>query len=235
MAKEKGAPEHIAVIMDGNGRWAERRGLPKIMGHRAGVKAAQAVMEAANAFGVKALTLYAFSTENWKRPKEEVGALFGLLQDYIDREGGKFVKKNIRFRAIGRIKDLGAPVRERLERLERRTKDNTGLIVNLAVNYGGRPEIVDAARALAADVKSGKLRVEDIDEDLFAGYLYTKGLSDPDLLIRTSGEYRISNFLIWQIAYAEIYVTKKLWPDFGSDDLKKAIDEYRRRDRRFGG
>lgn len=235
MSKEKDVPRHIAIIMDGNGRWASRKGLPKIMGHRAGVKSAQEVMEAAGELGVKVLTLYTFSTENWKRPKEEVGALFGLLQEYIDREGDKIRKNNIRFRVIGRMGELPEAVKERLERLIGETKANTGLTVNLALNYGGRPEIVDAVRSLAADVKSGKLKIGDIDEEIFSGYLYTKDLPDPDLLIRTSGEYRISNFLLWQISYSEIYVTDKLWPDFGKDDLKKAIDEYRIRDRRFGG
>lgn len=221
--------------MDGNGRWASRKGLPKIMGHRAGVKAAQDVMEAAGDLGVRVLTLYTFSTENWKRPKTEVGALFGLLQEYIDKEGERIKKNNICFRVIGRTEKLPAAVREKLAKLTSDTAHNTGLTVSLALNYGGRPEIIDAARAIAAEVRAGNVRVEDIDEALFSDHLYTKGLPDPDLLIRTSGEYRVSNFLLWQISYSEIYVTKKLWPDFGKEDLKKAIDEYNERERRFGG
>jgi undecaprenyl diphosphate synthase len=235
MAKNEHIPKHIAIIMDGNGRWAARRGLPRIMGHRAGVKSAQEAMEAAGDLGVKVLTLYTFSTENWKRPKAEVGALFGLLQEYIDREGDKIKKNNIRFSVIGRMEELPPAVKDRLQKLISETRGNTGLIVNLALNYGGRPEIIDAVRAISADVKTGKLGPEDVDEKLFSKYLYTKDLPDPDLLIRTSGEYRISNFLLWQISYSEIYVTKKLWPDFRREDLRKAIDEYRDRDRRFGG
>lgn len=235
MAKNAVIPRHIAIIMDGNGRWASRKGLPKIMGHRAGVKAAQDVMEAAGDLGVRVLTLYTFSTENWKRPKTEVGALFGLLQEYIDKEGERIKKNNICFRVIGRTEKLPAAVREKLAKLTSDTAHNTGLTVSLALNYGGRPEIIDAARAIAAEVRAGNVRVEDIDEALFSDHLYTKGLPDPDLLIRTSGEYRVSNFLLWQISYSEIYVTKKLWPDFGKEDLKKAIDEYNERERRFGG
>ena len=228
-------PRHVAIIMDGNGRWAERRALPKMMGHRAGVKAGEEAIEAARELGVKVLTLYTFSTENWKRPKAEVGALFRLLEAYLDKNTPKLMKKNIRFSVIGRISDLPASTRERLDKTMKMTRNNTGLILNLALNYGGRPEIVDAASALAKDVKAGKVGVEDIDEELFARYLYTKDLPDPDLLIRTSGELRISNFLLWQIAYAELCMIEKLWPDFKKADFKKAVSEYQRRERRFGG
>jgi len=228
-------PRHVAIIMDGNGRWAERRALPKMMGHRAGVKAGEEAIEAARELGVKVLTLYTFSTENWKRPKAEVGALFRLLEAYLDKNTPKLMKKNIRFSVIGRISGLPASTRERLDKTMKMTRNNTGLILNLALNYGGRPEIVDAASALAKDVKAGLVGVEDIDEELFARYLYTKDLPDPDLLIRTSGELRISNFLLWQIAYAELCMIEKLWPDFKRADFKKAVSEYQRRERRFGG
>jgi len=221
--------------MDGNGRWAGLRALPKIAGHRAGVKAAENAIQAANDLGVKVLTLYTFSTENWKRPKSEVDALFKLLENYIDKKGDEIHKNNIRFRAMGRLSALPDPVRNKIEAQIEKTKNNTGLILNLALNYGGRPEIIDAVRNLAKDVKEGRVGIEAIDEELFKDYLYTKGLPDPDLLIRTSGESRISNFLLWQISYAEICITKKLWPDFKKEDLKKLVREYQNRERRFGG
>jgi undecaprenyl diphosphate synthase len=231
----KKIPQHIAIIMDGNGRWAKRRGLPKIMGHRAGVKSAQEAIEAAKDMGVKFITLYTFSTENWKRPKEEVSALFKLLQEYIEREGDKLRENNVRFSVIGRIDELPETVAEGLTKLVRDTAGNTGIVVNLAINYGSRAEILDAVRAVALDAKSGKMDPSDIDEKTFSGYLYTHDIPDPDLLIRTSGEFRVSNFLLWQISYSELYVTKKLWPDFRKDDLRKAVKEYRDRDRRYGG
>jgi len=221
--------------MDGNGRWAARRGLPKIMGHRAGIKAGEEAMEAATALGVRILTLYTFSTENWKRAKEEVDALFGLLESYLDNNSAKLMKNNIRFLAVGRLGQLPATVRGRLDKTMRLTGKNTGLTVNLALNYGGRAEIVDAARELARDVKGGSVDADAVDEKIFARYLYTKDLPDPDLLVRTSGEMRVSNFLLWQIAYAEIYVTGTLWPDFTKADLEKAVAAYGDRERRFGG
>jgi len=235
MNNPKNTPQHIAIIMDGNGRWAKERHFPKLAGHRAGVKAAEEAVKACGDLGVKALTLYTFSTENWKRPKREVEALFGLLEKYLDRETGRLNKNNIKFSVIGRIEALPAALKEKLRKAAEETKSNTGLILNLALNYGARSEITDAAREIARDAVSGRVRPEDIDERLFSGYLYTKDLPDPDLLIRTSGELRVSNFLLWQISYAEIYVTKKFWPDFRKADLKKAVDEYRRRKRRFGG
>lgn len=235
MNRSKTVPTHIAVIMDGNGRWARRRGLPKIAGHRAGAKAARDVIAAAGSLGVKVLTLYTFSTENWKRPKTEVRALFKLLENYLGREGDKINKNNIRFQAMGRLQEIPDYLRKKIEDQVEKTKGNTGLILNLALNYGARPEIVDAVRAIVKDAEDGKVSVKDIDEQFFSGYLYTKGLPDPDLLIRTSGESRISNFLLWQLSYSEIYISDKLWPDFNKEDFKKAVLEYQNRERRFGG
>lgn len=235
MTTPEKTPQHIAIIMDGNGRWAAKRGLPKIVGHRAGVLAAEKTIEAAAKLGVKFLTLYTFSTENWKRPEHEVKALFGLIEEYIDKEAEKLHRNNIRLNVIGRFAGLPEAAREKLAGVMRLTKDNTALTVNLALNYGGRTEIVDACRSIALAVRDGRVRPDDITEELFAEYLYTKGLPDPDLMIRTSGEFRISNYLLWQLSYAELYVTDTLWPDFGAEDLEKAIGEFRRRDRRYGG
>jgi undecaprenyl diphosphate synthase len=228
-------PQHVAIIMDGNGRWARARALPKIAGHRAGVKSAREVIKAAGELGIKALTLYTFSTENWKRPRKEVEALFGLLEEYLDKEMDTLNKNNIRFNVIGDMEALPEGVRKKIEKAIEITKDNTGLVLNLALNYGSRDEIINAVRRISEDVRDAKVSPGDIDEKLFSGYLYTAGQPDPDLLIRTSGEFRISNFLLWQLSYAELYITKKLWPDFGKDDLKKAVAEYGRRERRFGG
>ena len=228
-------PQHVAIIMDGNGRWARRRGLPKIAGHRAGAKSVDEITKAAAEAGVRVLTLYAFSTENWKRPKAEVGALFKLLEDYLVKEIARLKKNNIRLSVIGDLKDLAQSTREKLAEAIESTKDNTGMVLNIALNYGSRSEIVAAARAIATDVKRGMIKDDDIDEGLFSRYLYTRDLPDPDLLIRTSGESRVSNFLLWQISYAEIYITDKLWPDFRKGDFIKAICEYQKRERRFGG
>lgn len=235
MNTSRDIPKHVAVIMDGNGRWALRRGLPKIAGHQAGAKAAEEVMAAAGELGVKILTLYTFSTENWKRPKEEVNALFKLLEDYLDKEGDRLNKNNIKLQVIGRIHELPDSLQAKIAKQIEKTKNNTGLVLNLALNYGGRPEIIDVVRAIAKDVKSGRIDSADLDEKLFSNYLYTKDLPDPDLLIRTSGEYRLSNFLLWQLSYAEIYVVDTLWPDFKKADFKKAVSEYQKRERRFGG
>ena len=235
MRDEKNIPQHVAIIMDGNGRWAKSRGLPKIAGHRQGVKAAQEAIKTAGELGVKVLTLYTFSTDNWKRPRQEINALFKMLEKYLSREENKLNKNNIKFSVIGRIEELPLTVKEKLRKVMESTKNNTGLILNLALNYGGRPEIIDAVRQIAVDFKEGGLDPNRIDEKLFSTYLYTKELPDPDLLIRTSGEYRISNFLLWQISYSELYITKKLWPDFKKEDFKKAIKEYQKRERRFGG
>jgi len=225
-------PAHIAIIMDGNGRWANRRNLPRVAGHKAGVEAVRAAVETCARLGVSALTLYAFSTENWKRPRGEVDTLWRLLHHYVSKELPALMENDIRFRAIGRIEGLPAQVRRDLLAAERQTAHNRGLRVNLALNYSGRAEIVDAVRALLAEAGG---RPAEIDEEKLAAHLYTAGLPDPDLLIRTSGEMRISNFLLWQIAYAELYVTNTLWPDFRRTDLLEAILDYQRRDRRFGG
>ena len=235
MNNPKNIPQHVAIIMDGNGRWARSRGLPKIAGHRAGVKSAEEAVRAAGELGIKVLTLYTFSTENWKRPRREIDALFGLLEEYLDKEEDKFNKNNIKFSVIGNIEGLPESVRKKLKKVIASTKNNTGLTLNLALNYGSRDEIVNAARNIAKDVLAGSLAAEKIDDNLFSSYLYTKDLPDPDLLIRTSGEFRVSNFLLWQISYAELHITKKLWPDFKKQDLEKAVAEYQKRERRFGG
>lgn len=227
-------PQHVAIIMDGNGRWARQRGLPKVAGHRAGVKAAQGVVDAARSLGIKVLTLYTFSTENWKRPKKEIDALFRLLEKYLDKEFDKLNKNNIKFSAIGDIGGLPPSLQEKLKKAIESSENNTGLILNLALNYGSRPEIINAVRAISKEVRDARLELDDIDEAAFSKYLYTKDLPDPDLLIRTSGEHRISNFLLWQISYSELYITKRLWPDFKKEDLVHAIRDYRRRERRFG-
>ncbi|MDP2911481.1 MAG: isoprenyl transferase [Candidatus Omnitrophota bacterium] len=227
-------PKHIAIIMDGNGRWAEARGLPKVMGHKQGVESVKNIVKACLKMGVKYLTLYAFSTENWKRPDYEVKALFQLLENFIDREFEMFHRENIRFRVIGERQKIQKHVLAKIESLEKDTERYTSLTVNIALSYGARQEILNAVKSLAEEVMGGKLEAKDIDEKIFSERLYTAGQPDPDLLIRTSGEMRISNFLLWQISYAELYVTKKYWPDFGAEDLKEAIEEYNKRERRFG-
>lgn len=227
-------PKHVAIIMDGNGRWARSRGLPKLMGHRAGVESVKKVVSACLKFGIKYLTLYAFSTENWNRPKEEITELFNLLENFIDKEVDLLKKNNVRLNIIGERERLNHVLRKKIEESEGLTKDNTGLLLNIALSYGSREEIVRAAKVLAENIKEDKMHLSDIDEKIFSEYLYTKNQPDPDLLIRTSGEMRLSNFLLWQLSYAEIYVTPKLWPDFGEADLEEAIKEYQRRQRRFG-
>jgi undecaprenyl diphosphate synthase len=224
-------PRHVAVIMDGNGRWAAQRHLPRVEGHRAGIESVRDVVECSARLGIQVLTLYAFSVENWKRPATEVSTLMGLLKRYLRLELGTLLRNNIRFRVIGRAEELARDVREELQAAEAKTTTNTGMLFNIALNYGGRAEIVEAARRLLA----AQIRPEEIDEQRFAGFLYTAGQPDPDLLIRTSGEMRISNFLLWQIAYAEIWVTDTLWPDFRKRDLLEAILAYQKRDRRYGG
>jgi undecaprenyl diphosphate synthase len=225
-------PEHIAIIMDGNGRWAKRRHLPRVSGHRAGVEAVRVTVETCAQLGLRALTLYAFSVENWKRPRAEVETLWRLLRIYLGSETPLMMKHDIRFGAIGRLDALPAFVRGELDEVIRRTQKNRGLRLNLAINYGGRAEIVDAVKTLVADARAGRI---EIDEAAISARLYTAGMPDPDLLIRTSGEMRVSNFLLWQIAYAELYVTPTLWPDFRRAELLEAILDYQRRDRRFGG
>jgi len=217
-------PRHVAIIMDGNGRWAVRRGLPRVAGHREGVKAARAVVRAADAAGTRFLTLYAFSSENWSRPSAEVSTLMTLLERSIDRELPELMANNVRLRVIGRPNGVPASVREGIGRVVAATAANTGLTLIMAFNYGGRDELVDACRALARQVQAGELRPDEIDEERMERALYTQGVPDPDLLIRTSGEMRVSNFLLWQIAYTELVVTPTLWPDFGPRDLYLAID-----------
>jgi len=224
-------PRHIAVIMDGNGRWAAQRHLPRVEGHRAGIESVRDIVEGSARVGIQVLTLYAFSVENWKRPQMEVFTLMALLKRYLRSELGTLLRNNIRFRVIGRADELARDVRDELKAAEEKTTANTGMLFNIALNYGGRAEIVEAARGLLA----AQVRPEDLDEQRFAGFLYTAGQPDPDLLIRTSGEMRISNFLLWQIAYAEIWVTDTLWPDFRKRDLLEAIVAYQKRDRRYGG
>jgi undecaprenyl diphosphate synthase len=224
-------PRHVAVIMDGNGRWAAQRHLPRVEGHRAGIDAVRDVVETSARLGINVLTLYAFSVENWKRPAAEVSTLMLLLKRYLRLELNTLLRNNIRFNVIGRVQDLAADVRTELKMAEQKTAGNAGMLFNIALNYGGRAEIVEAARALIA---SG-VQPDDLDEQRFAGFLYTAGQPDPDLLIRTSGEMRVSNFLLWQIAYAEIWVTDTLWPDFRKRDLFEAILAYQKRDRRYGG
>jgi undecaprenyl diphosphate synthase len=225
-------PAHIAIIMDGNGRWAGTRGMPRVAGHRAGIDAVRATVEGSAELGISVLTLYAFSVENWKRPQAEVATLMSLLKEYVNKEIDSIHRNNIQFRTIGRTVELDASVRRELEKAISRTAGNTGMVFNVALNYGGRAEIVDAVNRLLESPESSKGPVTEAE---FSKYLYTSGLPDPDLLIRTSGEMRISNFLLWQIAYAEIYVTEALWPDFGKKDLYEAIIAFQKRERRYGG
>ncbi|MBI3552910.1 MAG: isoprenyl transferase [Elusimicrobia bacterium] len=222
-------PKHIAVIMDGNGRWAKAKGLPRLAGHRAGVESVREIVRDCSALGVKYLTLYSFSTENWLRPKEEVGELMKLLSYALRRETLELDKNQVRLRAVGRIEGLPAAVRDELKESVKRLDNNTGLTLSLALNYGSRQELVDAVNRL---IKEG---AQEVSEDSLSAALYTAGLPDPDLVIRTSGEMRVSNFLLWQIAYAELYVTPVFWPDFRRAHLLEAIADFQRRERRFGG
>ena len=224
-------PEHVAVIMDGNGRWAARRHLPRVEGHRAGIDSVRDVVEVSARLGIRVLTLYAFSVENWKRPPAEVSVLMGLLKHYLWQELGRLLDNDIRLQVIGCADRLPADVRRELETGQERTRGNRGMLFNIALNYGGRAEIVAAARRAMENAVSP----EDLDERRFAEYLYTAGQPDPDLLIRTSGEMRVSNFLLWQIAYSEIWVTDTLWPDFRARHLLEAIVSFQKRDRRYGG
>jgi len=224
-------PGHIAVIMDGNGRWAQQRGLSRVEGHNAGSASVREVIEASARLGVKFLTLYAFSQENWKRPRLEVGQLWRLLREYLGKEDSLLVENDIRLRVIGRREGIPRPALKELERVEEMTRMNGRMTLVVALNYGGRSEIVDAVRRILAE---GRLGPCDLDEKEFAARLYTEGIPDPDFLIRTSGELRVSNFLLWQIAYTEIYVTPVLWPDFRRRHLLEAVLEYQKRDRRFG-
>jgi undecaprenyl diphosphate synthase len=226
-------PQHIAVIMDGNGRWAKRRRLPRIAGHRAGIRAVRQAVEACARLGVPYLTLYAFSLENWKRPHSEIKLLMALLREYLKKETGELNKQNIRLAVIGRVDELPKPVQADLQVALEKTRGNTGMRLTLALNYGARAELIDAVRALAEQLKRDGAM--PIDEATFSQYLYTRDVPDPDLLIRTSGELRLSNFLLWQVAYSEIWVTETLWPDFTQKDLFQAIIDFQKRERRYGG
>ncbi len=224
-------PQHVAVIMDGNGRWAKRRNRPRVEGHRAGSKSVQDVVETCARIKIPYLTLFAFSKENWKRPKTEVDMLWRLLEDYLKNEDKALIKNNLRLKIIGQRDQIPAKVIRELERVEQLTADNSGLTIILALNYGGRAEIVDAVKKIA---KTPGVDIDSLDEESFASHLYTDSIPDPDLLIRTSGEIRVSNFLLWQIAYSEIWITEEYWPDFRRKHLLQAILDYQKRERRFG-
>ncbi len=228
-------PRHVAIIMDGNGRWAKQHKLPRLSGHEAGRKSVKTVTMAAMEHGVRYLTLYAFSVENWQRPRDEVQGLMGLLRGVLREELAEMGREGIRLRAIGRLQDLPGAVREELEAAVEKTKNHTRLDLILALSYGSRVEITEAAKGIAREVKAGRLDPETIDEKTIAAHLYTHDVPDPDLLIRTSGEMRVSNFMLWQISYAEIHVTPVLWPDFGRKEFAVALEDFAKRDRRFGG
>lgn len=227
-------PRHIAIIMDGNGRWAQQQGKPRIMGHRAGVKSVQEIVRATRKLGIGVLTLYAFSTENWKRPPLEVQALMGLLKSFLESELSTMVRNDVSLRFLGQIERFPTEVREILERVIRETAGNSGLILNLALSYGGRSEITQAVQEIARKCVAGTLIPDAIDLSVVEQHLYTAGLPDPDLLIRTGGEARLSNFLLWQASYAELYFTEILWPDFKKNNLLQAISDFQKRQRRFG-
>lgn len=228
-------PAHIAIILDGNGRWAKAKGMPRNYGHAQGSKNVERICEEAYRMGVKYLTVYAFSTENWNRPKDEVDALMKLLRNYMKTCLKTAAKNDMKVRVIGDKTGLDEDIRNRIAELEEATKDNSGLNFQIALNYGSRDEIVRAVRRVSEDVKEGKVKPEDIDEKMFETYLDTHGIPDPDLMIRTSGELRLSNYLLWQLAYTEFYFTDIPWPDFTKEELSKAIEQYNRRDRRYGG
>ncbi len=228
-------PLHIAIIMDGNGRWAKKRGLPRSAGHRRGISRVREIVKAANQLGIGYLTLFVFSTENWNRPKKEVDMLMRALGNFLDKELKELDENNIRLLAIGREHPIPEFLQKKLKQAEQITKDNSGLTLIIAINYGSRGEIVDAVKKFTTLVMQGKQNLDDLNENIFSGFLYTYSIPDPDLLIRTSGEMRISNFLLWQVSYTELYFLDKYWPDFNAADLKKAIGEYQRMERRFGG
>ena len=235
MNTEERIPRHVALILDGNGRWAKKRGLPRTMGHKEGCKTVEKTVEIAARMGIEYLTVYGFSTENWKRSSEEVGALMQLFRYYMVRLLKIAKQNNVRVKMIGDRRRFDEDIIEVINRLERETKENTGLTFVIAVNYGARDEITRAVSRLAADCVQGRVKAEEITEDVLSSYLDTAGMPDPDLLIRTSGEIRLSNYLLWQLAYTEIYVTDCLWPDFNEEELKRAVVQYNKRERRFGG
>lgn len=228
-------PQHVGVIMDGNGRWAKKRGLPRSAGHKAGADALKKIITEANNLGVKYITVYAFSTENWKRPKEEVDYLMSLLLDYLRNAEKTLAGENVVIRAIGSRKELSQEIREQIVKTEEFTKNNTGIVMNIALNYGAREEITNAVKEICTEVKNGTTDISKITDKVVDNHLYTKGQPEVDLLIRTSGEQRLSNFMLWQVSYAEMWFTDKLWPDFKPSDLRQAIIDFQNRGRRFGG
>ncbi|MHC5595188.1 MAG: isoprenyl transferase [Nostoc sp.] len=227
-------PQHVAVIMDGNGRWAKRQGLPRIMGHKRGVDALKDLLRCCQDWGIQALTAYAFSTENWKRPQEEVDFLMTLFQRVLRQELREMVEENVQIKFVGNLQDLPRSLQQEISRSMEETKDNRGIQFSVATNYGGRQEILQACQAIAKLVQQGLLQPDEINEQVFESHLYTAGITDPDLLIRTSGEMRLSNFLLWQMAYGEIYITDALWPDFDRAEFHRALCAYQQRERRFG-
>ena len=227
-------PQHVAVIMDGNGRWAKRQGLPRIMGHKRGVDALKDLLRCCQDWGIQALTAYAFSTENWKRPQEEVDFLMTLFQRVLRQELREMVEENVQIKFVGNLQDLPRSLQQEISRSMEETKDNRGIRFSVATNYGGRQEILQACQAIAKLVQQGLLQPDEINEQVFESHLYTAGITDPDLLIRTSGEMRLSNFLLWQMAYGEIYITDALWPDFDRAEFHRALCAYQQRERRFG-
>ncbi len=228
-------PEHIAIIMDGNGRWAKKRGLPRRIGHREGAMALKRTALHCNKIGIKYLTVYAFSTENWKRPKEEVDALMELFVEFLDDTEKELSKHSIRISFIGDLKIFSYKIQQKIRSVQERSNKNTGLHLNIAINYGGRNELILAVKSVAEDVLKGVVSIDKIDDELFSNRLYTAGIPEPDLMIRTSGEKRISNFLLWQLAYSEFWFPEVLWPDFGEEHIRESIVEYRNRQRRYGG
>jgi undecaprenyl diphosphate synthase len=227
-------PQHVAIIMDGNGRWAKKQGLLRVQGHEVGVQRVEEIIQAAKDKGIRYLTLYAFSKENWRRPKEEVEFLMGLLSSYLDKKIEALIKNNCVFNVIGEMADLGASLQKKLTQAMESSKKNTGLVVTFALSYSSRREILRACQKIAEEAVQGEVKPSEITEEIFSRNLYTAGMPDPELLIRTSGEMRISNFLLWQISYAELYITQKFWPEFTRDEFEKALEEYKRRERRFG-
>ena len=228
-------PQHIGIIMDGNGRWAKKRGLPRTGGHAAGAKTFERIVEDAGNIGIKVVTVYAFSTENWNRPKEEVNTLMALLEDYLDNGLERLAGRNVKIHFIGNQHAFSDEFQKKICHMEKATEKNSGLLLNVALNYGGRDEITNAVKIISEKVKNGEINSDDITEQTISEYLYTAGQPDPDLIIRPSGEYRLSNFLMWQSAYSELWFSHTLWPDFTKDDLLAAISDYQNRNRRFGG
>lgn len=234
MTDKDNIPRHVAIIMDGNGRWAKKHNLPRTAGHRQGVKVVEKIIEAASESGVKVLSLYAFSTENWSRPEAEVNLLLRMLHNFLKSKIAKLIKNNIKLRVMGEIDKFAPNIKKLLIEAQEKTKENSGLILNIALNYGSRFEIVKATKKIVKKIIEGGLNIESLDEDNFGEFLYTSNLPDPDLLIRTSGEMRLSNFMLWQLSYTELYFSDKFWPDFSSADFKHAIGQYQKRERRFG-